>query len=338
MNASYFASNKFLISGDYTSWFVVGRRCRVDCLEDGIVFGTVLSSSYAAQVTTVTIKENALTEKVSSVLIGASSGNNGSLPVHTHLDDGQGGTITKYLRTDSPQNISAQHIFNPEALGAPFELGANATGQLVQGLNAEQVGGKTVADLLSLSAYSKTVVQESHGFSVGELLKLTGSGYERAQCDVNNHDVAGIVSSVTDASTFVIVSTGFVSLQGVIQGTTYYLSPTTAGAYTETKPSTPAEYGAKPVFIAISNTEIFFFNGTLQPITNAVIEFDNTDLVSDKLTWNHGLSDQFVAVNIFNDSNVKTAPASVSAPSIGTVILDFTGMTPLTGTWHAAAR
>lgn len=35
------------------------------------------------------------------------------------------------------QNIQARHVFNPSVVGAPFTLGANATGRLVAGLNAD---------------------------------------------------------------------------------------------------------------------------------------------------------------------------------------------------------
>jgi hypothetical protein len=53
---------------------------------------------------------------------------------------------TKVSKTTS-ETITARHTFNPSTAGAPFLLGANASGQLVTGLNADQVDGQHLADL-----------------------------------------------------------------------------------------------------------------------------------------------------------------------------------------------
>jgi hypothetical protein len=48
---------------------------------------------------------------------------------------------TQYVHNTVARTISAVHTFNPGSAGAPFSLGANATGQLVTGLNADTVDG-----------------------------------------------------------------------------------------------------------------------------------------------------------------------------------------------------
>jgi hypothetical protein len=53
---------------------------------------------------------------------------------------------TKLARNTS-ETITAQHTFNPSTTGAPFLVGTNASGQLVTGLNADQVDGQHLADL-----------------------------------------------------------------------------------------------------------------------------------------------------------------------------------------------
>ena len=48
---------------------------------------------------------------------------------------------TQYMHTSSSRTVSAVHTYNPSVAGAPFSLGANAAGQLVTGLNADQLDG-----------------------------------------------------------------------------------------------------------------------------------------------------------------------------------------------------
>jgi hypothetical protein len=51
------------------------------------------------------------------------------------------------LARNTAETITAQHTFNPSTTGAPFLVGTNASGQLVTGLNADQVDGQHLADL-----------------------------------------------------------------------------------------------------------------------------------------------------------------------------------------------
>ncbi len=53
---------------------------------------------------------------------------------------------TQYVHNTTARTITAQHTFNPTAAGAPFVLGANAQGQLVTGLNADQLDGYHASD------------------------------------------------------------------------------------------------------------------------------------------------------------------------------------------------
>jgi hypothetical protein len=48
---------------------------------------------------------------------------------------------TQYVHISTARTITAQHTFNPTSTGAPFVIGSNANGQLVTGLNADQVDG-----------------------------------------------------------------------------------------------------------------------------------------------------------------------------------------------------
>ena len=48
---------------------------------------------------------------------------------------------TQYVHISTARTITAQHTFNPSSTSAPFVIGANASGQLVTGLNADMVDG-----------------------------------------------------------------------------------------------------------------------------------------------------------------------------------------------------
>lgn len=54
---------------------------------------------------------------------------------------------TQYVHISNPRTIIAAHTFNPATPSAPFIIGPNASGQLVTGLNAEKVGGKTLSEI-----------------------------------------------------------------------------------------------------------------------------------------------------------------------------------------------
>jgi hypothetical protein len=102
----------------------------------------------------------------------------------------------------------------------------------------------------------KRVTQNSHGFSVGDVVYYNGSSWAEARADVDStSEVLGVVSVVPDANTFVVTQLGYISgLSGLSAGTTYYLSAATAGALTATEPSAAGQV-SKPVLVAVSTTE-----------------------------------------------------------------------------------
>jgi hypothetical protein len=56
-----------------------------------------------------------------------------------------------YVHTALARNITAQHTFVPGTAQAPFLLGTNAQGQLVTGLNADQLDGNHAAAFATAS-------------------------------------------------------------------------------------------------------------------------------------------------------------------------------------------
>ena len=106
-----------------------------------------------------------------------------------------------------------------------------------------------------------TITQTTHGFSVGDVVYFNGTIYVKAKTDVvTTSDAVGIVSIVTDANTFTLTLSGYVSgLSGLTAGTVYFLSDTSAGALTATEPVT-VNHVSKPLFVANSTTSGYFYN------------------------------------------------------------------------------
>jgi hypothetical protein len=109
------------------------------------------------------------------------------------------------------------------------------------------------------SGTSALILQNLHGFSVGNWLYLNGSTYTLAKADsVNTASVVGIVSAVGDVNNFTLTTSGLVTgLTGpaLTVGADYFLSPTTDGAITTVEPTTVGNVSL-PVGVAASTTSI----------------------------------------------------------------------------------
>ena len=94
--ATYVDASTFTVGSDRTDEFVQGRRILADCGDDGEKTSHVTSSSYdsGADETTVNIYHSILTSNLSDVWYGAiSPGADGSLPIHDHSTEEQGGQL-----------------------------------------------------------------------------------------------------------------------------------------------------------------------------------------------------------------------------------------------------
>lgn len=151
------------------------------------------------------------------------------------------------------------------------------------------------------------VSQNAHGMAVGNVVRYNGTIFVKAQADsAANAEAVGMVSDVLDVDHFDFIDCGAIpGLSGLTPGSVYFLSPTVAGGITTTEPTTVGQV-SKPLMIAISATEGFFFNfrGAVVASTNhapthqagggdaiklddLATPDDNTDL--DVSTAKHGL-------------------------------------------------
>lgn len=100
------------------------------------------------------------------------------------------------------------------------------------------------------------VTSVAHGFNVGDVLYLNGSTYSKAIATAaNTAEVVGVVSSKTTDTFKLALSGEITGLSGLVAGSVYFLSSTSAGAFTTTEPTTVG-YVSVPIGVASSATSL----------------------------------------------------------------------------------
>ena len=107
----------------------------------------------------------------------------------------------------------------------------------------------------------ENISQVAHGFVTGDILKFDSSVYAKAQANsAENAEVVGMVYRVIDANSFDLLIYGRARNIGTyIDNTTYFLSPTIAGASTTIVPTAVGQV-SKPLFRTVSTNVIYFYN------------------------------------------------------------------------------
>lgn len=118
-----------------------------------------------------------------------------------------------------------------------------------------------VGDTIQANATSYSVVQISHGFAVGDVIRSSGSAntYTKAKADsAANAEIVGIVTIVQDSNSFTFTSFGVITT-GVPAGSAgdvFFLDTTTAGSITTTDPMVTGAVGtvSKPVLLLLESS------------------------------------------------------------------------------------
>ncbi len=113
----------------------------------------------------------------------ASGGGGATITDHGGLSGLTDDDHTQYVHLSNARTITANHTFNPPSPQAAFTLGTNAAGQLISGLNAEKVGGKTYSEINQESfTYAQNAVtdavQASKEYTDQEIADLVGTAPE----------------------------------------------------------------------------------------------------------------------------------------------------------------
>lgn len=121
-------------------------------------------------------------------------------------------------------------------------------------------------------------ITQTHAFVVGDIVRRTNGSYVKAIADGSTNGAAGlyIVSAITGTTAFKIRQMGSYvgGLTGLVDGTLYYLSPTTAGTLTSTAPTVAGQVAA-PIFVADSTTSGFFGNYLTASVSGATTAQNN---------------------------------------------------------------
>ena len=130
-----------------------------------------------------------------------------------------------------------------------------------------------------LSQISKNITQQSHGFEVGDVIGFENTEYSKAIADgTYDGEVLGVVSEIINSDEFILTQSGFITgFTGLIQGSTYFLSPDTEGLMTVDKPTVHGQV-VKSVLLADSSTTgwvlpypgYIFVSGETKPFDNFI--------------------------------------------------------------------
>jgi hypothetical protein len=109
----------------------------------------------------------------------------------------------------------------------------------------------------------RIIAQAAHSFLIGTPLRWDSvtSKYVKAKADGSaNAEVIGLVSQLISTDIFIMTTGGYVEgLSGLVAGSCYFLSDITEGTLSLTEPSATGHI-SKPLLVAISATEGYFFN------------------------------------------------------------------------------
>lgn len=166
---------------------------------------------------------------------------------------------------------------------------------------------------------TEDIAQTAHGLSVQDVVRFDGTDYVKAQADTaENAEVVGMVSEVADANNFTLAVVGKVEgLSSLVAGTVYFLDPDTAGALTDTEPTTIGQV-SKPLFIADSSSSGFLFNF-------------RGEQVADLGTGGGGLTTLTLTYNGSDPFDVDVMAGSDYDPDVGGSVMGVFPTLPLFG-------
>lgn len=159
------------------------------------------------------------------------------------------------------------------------------------------------------AATTITIAQTAHGFSVGNVVRLSGTSiYAKAQGDsAADAEVIGMVTTVVNANSFILTIDGYVTgLSGLTANTTYFLDPATAGGITATEPTTVGQVRV-PLFVADTTTSGYFHKYEGQIIN-----------VAGAATF---VSTQYIGTATKTVTNTAAETSALATSSIGTLTL-----------------
>ena len=186
---------------------------------------------------------------------------------------------------------------------------------------------------LSGGADLVTITQSSHGFTVGKVLKSSGSNgaYTTAQANTAaNAEVIGIVIQVIDTNTFTMALSGRITVDGAVPdvtaGSVLFLSGSSAGDLTSTEPTTAGHISKPVAVVTTANSEMLMVNYRGEVISTATESWDTNGaeliLDVDGDTSIHANTDDQIDVQISGADDFRFSANTLNVLSGSTLSID----------------
>ena len=186
---------------------------------------------------------------------------------------------------------------------------------------------------LSGGADLVTITQSTHNFTVGKVLRSSGSDgtYTTAQANTAaNAEVIGIVVQVIDANTFTMALSGRITVDGAVPnvtaGTVLFLSDTSAGDLTSTEPTDAGEISKPVAVVTTANSEMLMVNYRGEVISTATESWDTNGaeliLDVDGDTSIHANTDDQIDVQISGADDFRFSANTLNVLSGSTLSID----------------
>ena len=186
---------------------------------------------------------------------------------------------------------------------------------------------------LSGGADLVTITQSSHGFTVGKVLKSSGSNgaYATALADTAaNAEVVGIVVQVIDTDTFTMALSGRITVDGAVPdvtaGTVLFLSESSAGDLTSTEPTDAGEISKPVAVVTTADSEMLMVNYRGEIISTSTESWDvnGSELILDVDgdTSLHANTDDQIDVQIAGADDFRFTANTLSVLSGSTLSID----------------
>jgi hypothetical protein len=235
---------------------------------------------------------------------------------------------TDVLSLSGCNKVYGQFVFQS---GSALSIPTNAGIGKVWTSNSGGTGTWQVSSTSNGVRITKSIYQPSHGFNVNDVVGWSGGTYNKPIADgTYDGEVLGIVNKVS-GNTFELTQTGYVTgLTAVlVANNTYFLSDLTAGLLT-TNETTLNGHIVKPMLIATSSSTGWVLSYAGYQVSTggtiaAISEFTITgNSVTTGFTVNHGLSKQFVSVEVVkNSSPYATIYTNIERPNANCVCITF---------------
>ena len=169
-------------------------------------------------------------------------------------------------------------------------------------------------------ALQRDIAQAGHGLAVGNVVRLSGSTWQKAQANsAVNAEAIGIVAAVADVDNFTLHYGGRITgLSGLTAGSVYYLDDDTSGLLTTTEPPDAGDV-SKPLLVADTTTTGYFFNWRGAVVVDMATQAELDAHVNDTTDAHDATAISFAPAGTIAATTVQAAIEEVASEAGGSI-------------------